>query len=101
MKPDPVVLAACLQDQHALAGISREAVGDNATGGTGADDDIVEIPLETFRHSLSCIFSGQIERFSSYGPGQGSLYSMVPRKSRLRGCWVLRGLMLVFAVLSL
>jgi hypothetical protein len=46
MKPDPVVVAAGLQDQHAVGGIGRQPVGDDAAGGARADDDIVEITFK-------------------------------------------------------
>ena len=50
VKPDPVIVAAGFQDQHPVSRIGRQAVGDDAAGGAGADDDIVEITLK-----LSCI----------------------------------------------
>ena len=46
VKPDPVVVAAGLQDQHAVIGIGRQPVGDDAAGGARADDDIVEITFK-------------------------------------------------------
>ncbi len=46
VKPDPVVVAAGLQDQHAVFGVGRQPVGDDAAGGARANDDIVEITLE-------------------------------------------------------
>ena len=42
VNPDPVVLAARLQQQHPDLGIGREAVGEQAAGGAGADDDVIE-----------------------------------------------------------
>ena len=56
VKPDPVVVAAGFQDQHALARIGRQAVGDDAAGGACADDDIVEItfkPLPLVRDPIT------------------------------------------------
>ena len=50
VKPDPVVAATGLQDQDALGGIGRQAIGDNAAGGAGADDNIVKITFKLFRH---------------------------------------------------
>ena len=46
VEPDPVVVAAGFQEQHAVLGIGRQPVGDDAAGGAGADDDIVEITFE-------------------------------------------------------
>ena len=42
---DPVVVIAAtgLDQQHALAGVGAEPVGQQAAGGTGADDDVVEM----------------------------------------------------------
>src|SRR6266700_2053532 len=51
VKPDPVVVAAGLQDQDAARGIGRQPVGDDAAGGAGADDDIVEITLKLLHKS--------------------------------------------------
>jgi len=53
VKPDPVVAAAGLQDQHAIFGIGRQPVGDDAAGGTRADHDIVELTFKPLRHFLS------------------------------------------------
>ena len=41
---DPVVIVAAtsLDQQHTLAGIGRQTVGQQAAGGTGADDDVVK-----------------------------------------------------------
>ncbi len=50
VKPDPVVVAAGLQDQHALVRIGRQPVGDDAAGGARADDDVVEITFKPLRH---------------------------------------------------
>jgi hypothetical protein len=50
MKPDPVVVAAGLQDQHAVVGIGRQPVGHDAARRARADDDIVEITLEPAWH---------------------------------------------------
>ena len=60
VKPDPVVVAAGLQDQHAVFRIGRQPVGHDAAGGARADHDIVEITFKPLRHlsfplfSLSC-----------------------------------------------
>ena len=43
VKPDPVVVAAGLQEQYPVVGVGRQPVGHNAAGGPCADDDIVEI----------------------------------------------------------
>ena len=48
VEPDPVVLAAPLQKQHAIARIGGEPVGEDASGRTGPGDDIVE-----FFHDLA------------------------------------------------
>ena len=42
VNPVVVVSAAGLNQQHALAGVSREPVGQQAARGAGADDDVVE-----------------------------------------------------------
>ncbi len=39
MEPDPVVAAAGLDDQHAVAGIAAQPIGEHAAGRAGADDD--------------------------------------------------------------
>ena len=51
VEPDPVVAAAGFQDQHAVFRIGRQPVGDDATGGTRADDDIVEITFKPLHKS--------------------------------------------------
>ena len=58
VKPDPVVIAAGLQHQHAVLRIGGEPVGHDAAGGARADDDIVEITFEpsaflNFRQSVA------------------------------------------------
>ena len=52
VKPDPVVVAAGLQDQDALGWVGRQPVGHDAAGRARADHDIVEITFKPFRHSL-------------------------------------------------
>src|SRR5690606_3286367 len=65
--PEPVVLAARLQQQHLHVRIGRETVGQAAAGRAGADDHIVErpgiLPLVPLDHShvrvcLSRLFAG-------------------------------------------
>ena len=51
VKPDPVIAAAGLQDQHAVPGIGRQPVGDDTAGGARANNDIVEITFKLLRHS--------------------------------------------------
>ena len=41
---DRLVAAAIFQHQHAGCRVLAEAVGQNAAGGTGTDDDVVEVP---------------------------------------------------------
>src|SRR4029077_2277252 len=41
VKPDPVVAPAGFENEHALVGVGREPVGENAAGGAGAGDDVV------------------------------------------------------------
>ncbi len=50
VEPDPVVVAAGLQDQHAVGRIGREPVGDDTAGGARADDDVVKITFKPLRH---------------------------------------------------
>ena len=54
VEPDPIVEAAGFQHEHALGGISREAIGQDAARRPRADDDVVVRPLESraaFRHA--------------------------------------------------
>src|SRR5260370_38541595 len=51
VKPDPVVAAACFQDQDAVFGIGRQPVGNDAAGGARANDDIVEITFKLLHKS--------------------------------------------------
>src|SRR5580704_456965 len=46
MKPDPVVAAAGLEDEYALAGICGQAVGEDAAGRAGAGDDVVVVAVD-------------------------------------------------------
>ena len=41
VKPDPVVAAAGFENEHALAGVGGQPIGQNAAGRAGADDDVV------------------------------------------------------------
>ena len=50
MKPDPVVVAAGLEDQHAVFRIRRQPVGHDAAGGARANHDIIEIAFKPLRH---------------------------------------------------
>ena len=43
MEPDPVVIAAGFQQQHTVARIGRQAIGQDASGRARAHDDIVEL----------------------------------------------------------
>ena len=43
VNPEMAVMSAGLQQQHAMAARSGQPVGEHAAGGTGADDDVVEI----------------------------------------------------------
>ena len=52
VKPDPVVLAAGFEDQHALARIGRQPIGEDTSGGARADDDVVEITFKRARHQI-------------------------------------------------
>src|SRR5262249_59466401 len=45
VKPDPVVVAAGFQHQHAFRGIGRQAVGHNAARSAPTDHETVEIAL--------------------------------------------------------
>src|SRR6202012_5691963 len=49
MKPNPIVISAGLEHQHALAGIGRKPVGKEAAGRARAYDDIVELALDRLR----------------------------------------------------
>ena len=55
VKPDPVVVAAGLQQQNALRWIGRQPVRQHAAGRARADDDKVELALDRrrCRHCLS------------------------------------------------
>ena len=53
VEPDPVVVAAGLQDQHPVGRIGREPVGDDTAGGARADDDVVKITFKPLRHFLN------------------------------------------------
>ena len=46
MKPYPVVAAAGLEDEYALAGICGQAVGEDAASRAGAGDDVVVVAVE-------------------------------------------------------
>jgi hypothetical protein len=50
VKPDPVVVAAGFQDQHAVFWIGGQPVGHDAAGGSCANHDIVEITFKPLRH---------------------------------------------------
>ncbi len=50
VEPDPVVVAAGLEDQHPVFRVGRQPVGHDAAGGARADDDIVEITFKPARH---------------------------------------------------
>ena len=50
--PDPVVLAAGLEQQHVDVGIRGEPVGEHAAGGARADDDVV--PRAERLHHSAC-----------------------------------------------
>ena len=52
VKPDPVVVAAGFQDQHAVFRVRRKPVGEDAARSAGADDDIVEITFKSLHKSL-------------------------------------------------
>src|SRR6266853_1344060 len=53
--PDPVVLAACFEQQHAHFGIGGQAVGEQTTRRSCTDDHVVPGP-GSFRHSaLLCL----------------------------------------------
>ena len=60
VEPDPVVVAAGLQDQHAVRRIGRQPVGDDTAGGARADDDIVEITLLTVELLNLLMFSAYV-----------------------------------------
>src|SRR6185437_11065983 len=47
VQPYPIVAPAGLQQQHLVAGIGAQAVGHQAAGGPGADDDVIV----SFRHA--------------------------------------------------
>lgn len=53
VEPDPVVVAAGLQNEDAVLRISREPVGDDAAGRAGADDNVVKLTFEPSWHSAS------------------------------------------------
>src|SRR5262245_26843630 len=46
VKPDPVVFPARLQQQHAVRGISRKAVGEDAAGRTGPNNDVIKLAFD-------------------------------------------------------
>ncbi len=46
VKPDPIVAAAGFEDQHALAGVGRKPVGEQAAGRTRADDDVIVVAFD-------------------------------------------------------
>ena len=52
------VMAAGLEQQHPVARIGRQAVGQDAAGGTRADHDIVEF-AQQFRHRPPRILAGR------------------------------------------
>ena len=58
MDPVVVVTPAGLDHQHALAGIGAQAVGQQATGGAAADDDVVEVEVAHGVSILSKVKSG-------------------------------------------
>jgi hypothetical protein len=41
--PHPAIVFARFQQEHAVTPRSGEAIGQHATGGAGADDDVVEL----------------------------------------------------------
>ena len=49
VEPDPVVAAAGFQQQHALAGIGGQPVGQHAAGRARADDDVVVFAFDRCR----------------------------------------------------
>ena len=49
VEPDPVVLAAGLQQQHAHGRIGGQAICQHAAGRAGADDDVVVFALDRLR----------------------------------------------------
>ena len=49
VKPDPVVMPAGFQQQHALFGIGGQAVGDDAAGRARAHHDIIVIAVQHHR----------------------------------------------------
>ena len=61
MNPVVVVLASGFNQQHALARIGREPIGQQATRRAGTDDDVVEgsahaCPVFNGRPSSACVF---------------------------------------------
>ena len=52
VKPDPVVAAARLQQQHAIGRIGRQPVGQHAAGRARAHHDVIELAFDRrrFRH---------------------------------------------------
>ncbi|MHC2409557.1 hypothetical protein ACVJGC_002148 [Bradyrhizobium diazoefficiens] len=44
--PDVGILRAGLEQQHAVLAVRRQAVGEHAAGGAGADDDVVEFGID-------------------------------------------------------
>ena len=49
VKPDPVVLAAGFEQQHAVLRVGREPVGQHAAGRARADDDVVVLAFDFAR----------------------------------------------------
>src|ERR1700730_1649081 len=56
VKPDPVVAAAGFENEHALAGVGRELIGQNAAGRARAGDDVVVFAVNRLcrAHRPSC-----------------------------------------------
>ncbi len=49
VQPDPVVAPARLEQQHGVARVGAEPVGDQTAGGAGADDDVI-VSSRSCRH---------------------------------------------------
>ena len=71
--PEVAIVAAGLQQQHAMAARGGQAVGQHAAGGTGADDDVVERVCvgHGCHNGYSILTSGKVQRQIERGLGRG------------------------------
>ena len=76
VKPDPVVVAAGLEQQHAIRRIGGQPVGQDAAGRARTDHDVVEVAVEP-RHGAVCA--------AGCGPHRGRKASRCSRVSTVIG----------------